>query len=113
MASKLEQIFLSSKDPIPRDWKMIGYFDSPETTINLNLMALSLGISKSRLLRNIVAEWLSTNDAFQAIVTRIKALRDSEEGKGMDAREFHTKVESLLKEKKIPKELRERILKSI
>lgn len=110
---KLEQILVTEKEPTPKDWKMIGFSGPPTMSSDLTLMAVAHGIDKSKLLRRIVGDWLKNQHPLESMISSIKQIRQSEEGKNMPAKDFKAKIKIFLKEKKVNDELITKVLKSI
>lgn len=114
MNSKLGDIFIATKrEPIPKDWKLIGFFESPQTNDELNVLAIAMGMDKSKLLRKIVSDYLDKNDPLESVVEKVKELRNSEKAQGMPIIEFKSKIKAFLSEKKVPNELIKKVLHSI
>lgn len=113
MASNLEQALLGDeeKESIPKDWKMIGFYGSPETSDLLSLGGVGLGLDKSKLLRQIVDDWLEKNDPIQIAAEKVKELA-SHVSEEITEEEFTNKVRSFLVLKRIPEDLIKQVLEA-
>ena len=114
MATKLEQALSggTEKEPVPKDWRMIGFFGPPSMISDLTLVAVGMGTDKSKLLRKIVGDWLLQNDPVEIASEKVKEILQSP-NQEMTPKEFKTKVRAFLKQKKVSNDLIEKVLQSI
>lgn len=114
MSLKIEQILgPGDKEPIPKDWRLLGFFDSPETHSKISLLAAAMGLDKSKLLRKIVSDWLAEHDAVTWAQKKIRELKTSPEGSEIPLKEFKARIRAFLEEKKVESALIEKVLKEI
>lgn len=93
----------------PKDWKLIGFYDSPDVNSQLVLIAFGMGEGKSELVRRIVADWLKRYpNAVKLAVKQIK----STQGEETDLA-FKRRLEKYLKMKGVSKKYIDQVLRNL
>lgn len=111
--SKLEDALLGGtegKEPTPKEWKLIGFYISPEMRSELTLLSIGLGLDKSKFLRMVITEFIRKNDPIKVASKKFNDILASSEE---DPEEFRNKLQSFLRDKKVSDDLIERVLQLI
>lgn len=87
-----------------------GFFVDTEMNSHIVLMALSKGISKSKLLREVVQDWLKDKDPINEVVNYFKELKQEYD---LSDGELLNRLKDFLQDKDVPEEEANKILKRI
>jgi hypothetical protein len=96
------------KTKAPKNWGLIGFFDSPDVNSLLVLAGLGLKEGKSELIRRIVSLWLKDNNAIELAANQIKVQLAQE---GVLPASIKGQLEKLLRKKGVSKKDIDKVLK--
>lgn len=110
----LKSLRLPSTPSAPGQKKKVevfeGFFVDAEMNSKIVLMALSKGVSKSQLLRDVFHDWLKDKDPITEVVEYVKVLKQEYD---VSNAEFVTKLKDLLRDRGVSQEQSGKILKRI
>lgn len=87
-----------------------GFFVDAETNSQIVLMALSKGMSKSKLLRDVVQDWLKDTDPVKEVIAYFKELKQEYD---LSNDEFMSRLKDFLRDKDISEQVSNKILKGL
>ena len=96
-----------SKNKTPKDWRLVGFFDSPDVHSQLILIALGMEEAKSKLLRRVVSDWLKSNNAVQIAVNQIRTSPEARDPA------FRGRLEKFLQKKGVSRLYIDKVLKQL
>lgn len=113
MSLKLEQILGGKKESLPKDWKLIGFHGSPQMSSDLNLIAIGMGLDKSKLLRKIVGDFILEHDPVRVMINKARELMMESVEAGTTHQEFKANLRAFLIEKKVAEDVVKQVLKAL
>lgn len=101
----------STKPPKKKKVEMFaGFFVDTELNSKIVLMALSKGVSKSQLLRDVFEEWMKDKDPVNEAVKYVKELHKEYDLSDM---EFTQRLKDLLRDRGVTHRESEKVLKRL